>query len=172
MCGRLPRRLRRRSASTNRNTPCVLGCCGPMLTSISSVRTSNSTMRGRWSCSLYVFRLLRPDSTALEGWQWLWQLQVLARSVNGRDSVVDPAICSPCAAGAPPVFRTEDPSQVGMAGKPDPHQVIDFAFVPVGGAPDVQRRSAPRAARLRVVLPPRQADLQPLAALVTVLDRW
>src|SRR5213596_168427 len=28
--------------STNRSTPCVLGCCGPMLTSISSVRTSNS----------------------------------------------------------------------------------------------------------------------------------
>src|SRR5262245_40223968 len=28
--------------STSRKTPCVLGCCGPMLTSISSVRTSNS----------------------------------------------------------------------------------------------------------------------------------
>src|SRR6266849_1339135 len=32
--------------STSRNTPCVLGCCGPMLTSISSVRTSNSMMVG------------------------------------------------------------------------------------------------------------------------------
>src|SRR5262245_4904914 len=32
--------------STSRSTPCVLGCCGPMLTSISSVRTSNSMMVG------------------------------------------------------------------------------------------------------------------------------
>src|SRR5438270_11345300 len=32
--------------STSRNTPCVLGCCGPMLTSISSVRTSNSITVG------------------------------------------------------------------------------------------------------------------------------
>src|SRR5262245_20581746 len=32
--------------STRRSTPCVLGCCGPMLTSISSVRTSNSMTVG------------------------------------------------------------------------------------------------------------------------------
>src|SRR5947209_3331406 len=32
--------------STRRSTPCVLGCCGPMLTSNSSVRTSNSTTVG------------------------------------------------------------------------------------------------------------------------------
>src|SRR5262249_48624357 len=32
--------------STSRSTPCVLGCCGPMLTSISSVRTSNSMTVG------------------------------------------------------------------------------------------------------------------------------
>ena len=28
------------SSSTSRSTPCVLGCCGPMLTVIVSVRTS------------------------------------------------------------------------------------------------------------------------------------
>src|SRR5215217_208623 len=28
------------SSNTNRSTPCVLGCCGPMLTVIVSVRTS------------------------------------------------------------------------------------------------------------------------------------
>src|SRR5437899_2147967 len=32
--------------STSRSTPWVLGCCGPMLRSISSVRTSNSTIVG------------------------------------------------------------------------------------------------------------------------------
>src|SRR5437868_12166200 len=32
--------------NTSRSTPCVLGCCGPMLTNISSVRTSNSTIVG------------------------------------------------------------------------------------------------------------------------------
>src|SRR5690242_1207738 len=31
---------------TRRSTPWVLGCCGPMLTSISSVRTSNSMTVG------------------------------------------------------------------------------------------------------------------------------
>src|SRR3990172_6037268 len=35
---------------TSRSTPCVLGCCGPMFTSISSVRTSNSMIRGSSSC--------------------------------------------------------------------------------------------------------------------------
>src|SRR5881409_3850312 len=36
--------------STRRSTPWVLGCCGPMLTSISSVRTSNSM--SVWSASV------------------------------------------------------------------------------------------------------------------------
>ena len=37
---------------TRRSTPWVLGCWGPMLTSISSVRTSNSTTVGSWSVAV------------------------------------------------------------------------------------------------------------------------
>src|SRR5689334_20953433 len=33
------------SSSTNRSTPCVLGCCGPMLTVIVSVRSSAIDIR-------------------------------------------------------------------------------------------------------------------------------
>src|SRR5438477_10605055 len=33
------------SSSTSRNTPCVLGCCGPMLTVIVSVRSSGIVVK-------------------------------------------------------------------------------------------------------------------------------
>src|SRR6187431_3245793 len=35
------------SSSTRRSTPCVLGCCGPMLTVIVSVRTSAISVQKR-----------------------------------------------------------------------------------------------------------------------------
>src|SRR6266852_2345859 len=44
--------------STRRSTPCVLGCCGPMLTSISSVRTSNSMMVGSLRTAAALLMLL------------------------------------------------------------------------------------------------------------------
>src|SRR5713226_1083004 len=44
--------------STSRRTPCVLGCCGPMLTSISSVRTSNSMMVGSCCTAAALLMLL------------------------------------------------------------------------------------------------------------------
>src|SRR5512132_2686261 len=92
--------------STSRSTPCVLGCCGPMLTSISSVRTSNSTMRGSSvavdmaellvvSCPLSVV-LPAPDPVVLQ-----------------RHLVVFPQ------GVADPIFRAQDPPQVGMAGEVD-----------------------------------------------------
>src|SRR5262245_7628741 len=46
MCGTASRMTSPSVRSTSRSTPCVLGCCGPMLTSSSSVRTSNSTATG------------------------------------------------------------------------------------------------------------------------------
>src|SRR4029079_9925017 len=60
MCGVTSETTSPSVLSTSRSTPCVLGCCGPMLTSISSVRTSNSIMR--WSCSrtLAISRLTFP----------------------------------------------------------------------------------------------------------------
>src|SRR3954463_6219868 len=44
MCGTTSETTSPSVRRTRRRTPCVLGCCGPMLTSISSVRTSNSTI--------------------------------------------------------------------------------------------------------------------------------
>jgi hypothetical protein len=35
-----------------------------------------------------------------------------------------------------PVFGAENATQVGVAGKFNTHEVIGFAFVPVGNAPD------------------------------------
>src|SRR5262245_48244922 len=46
MCGSTSEMISPSVRSTRRSTPWVLGCCGPMLTSISSVRTSNSMMVG------------------------------------------------------------------------------------------------------------------------------
>src|SRR4051794_15531058 len=46
MCGVVSEMISPSVRRTSRKTPWVLGCCGPMLTSISSVRTSNSTMVG------------------------------------------------------------------------------------------------------------------------------
>src|SRR5262249_28090078 len=50
MCGTTSEMTSPSVRSTSRSTPWVLGCCGPMLTSISSVRTSNSMTVG--SCFL------------------------------------------------------------------------------------------------------------------------
>src|SRR6185312_8251711 len=46
MCGVTSEMISPSVRRTSRSTPWVLGCCGPMLTSISSVRTSNSTTVG------------------------------------------------------------------------------------------------------------------------------
>src|SRR5947209_3394361 len=51
---------------TRRSTPWVLGCCGPMLTSISSVRTSNSTTVGSLRCRSAV-AMSSPDQSRAAG---------------------------------------------------------------------------------------------------------
>ena len=98
--------------STTRNTPCVLGCCGPMLMSISSVRTSNSTVSG-WIRSVGI-GLFQRDSVVLV-----------------RHLVIFPQRM------AFPIFRAKDAAQIGMADEQYAHQVEDLALVPLGRAPHV-----------------------------------
>src|SRR5438045_3030926 len=46
--------------STSRRTPWVLGCCGPMFTSISSVRTSNSVIVGScWTIAVLMLLIFQ-----------------------------------------------------------------------------------------------------------------
>src|SRR5262245_52457001 len=90
-----------------------------MLTSISSVRTSNSTTV--WSVARGVtvaigFSKLTPADSVV------FQRKFVVFSQRMAD----------------PVLGEQDARQVGVAGEPDAGQVIDLAFVPVSGAP--QRR--------------------------------
>src|SRR4051812_6468045 len=100
--------------STSRSTPCVLGCCGPMLTSISSVRTSNSTIVWSSGSVLAVAMVLStPDAVVFER-----KLVVLAERM------------------ADPVLGQQDAAQVGVAREPDAAEVVHLALVPVRGRPD------------------------------------
>src|SRR5438045_7211763 len=91
---------------TSRSTPCVLGCCGPMLTSISSVRTSNSTIVG--SCAgavatIVPYRLTAPNAVVFQG-----KFVILPQRVPD------------------PVLGQQDAVQLGVAGEPDAGQVVDL----------------------------------------------
>src|SRR5262247_1621963 len=92
--------------STRRSTPCVLGCCGPMLTSISSVRTSNSTTRG---------------SSRVRG------MAVVSGQLFSTDSVILQRHFVVFAQRmAFPVFGTENAIEIGMAEKTHAGKVEDL----------------------------------------------
>src|SRR5262245_48640116 len=105
--------------SRSRSTPCVLGCWGPMLTSISSVRTSNSTTVGSSSCAIDIGylvegirhrgRLPRADPVVLLG-----ELVVLAQWI------------------ANPILRAENADQVWVAHKVHAGQVVNLSLMPIG----------------------------------------
>src|SRR5512132_3750592 len=104
--------------STSRSTPCVLGCWGPMLTSISSVRTSNSTTRGSFSVDM------RDNSSSSA-----------TTSVAADAVVVLRWLVIFSQRRADPVLRTEDAAQLGLPDEPGPPQVKPPPLVPVRAAP-------------------------------------
>src|SRR5487761_255130 len=138
MCGVTSDTISPSVRSTSRNTPCVLGCCGPMFTSISSVRTSNSMMRGSSTCvAMTDLPLSCPDAVVLQ-----------------RHLVI-------FAQGMPyPVFRAEYAPQVGVSGEQDAGQIVNFAFVPIGRAPDAADGGYFGQLALDAVFPARQHDLE------------
>src|SRR3990172_5877893 len=121
--------------STSRSTPWVLGCCGPMFTSSSSVRTSNSTCSG--SVRSIDIGLLHPDPVVLGR-----HLVVLAQRVSL------------------PILGTENPLEVRVTRKPDPREVKHLPFVPVGPGPKVAHAGGLGQLALHVVFPSRERHLQ------------
>src|SRR5579884_667623 len=141
--------------STSRSTPCVLGCCGPILTNISSVLTSNSMIVWSWSgfAGAMVPILSTPDPVVFQG-----EFVVFSERMPR------------------PIFREQNPRQLRMAGEPDAGQVVDLALVPFGGAPQAgHRRHLRQLARL-AVLPARQDHLDdeamPVAETAEVIDHF
>src|SRR3954463_15531766 len=88
------------SSSTRRSTPCVLGCCGPMLTVIVSLRSS-ATMH---PVALHVGAEL--------GFGHRQRLVGLRRLLDLYRVVLPAGM-------AFPVFRHQQPPQIRMAGEDD-----------------------------------------------------
>src|SRR5581483_6393184 len=133
--------------STRRSTPWVLGCCGPMLTSISSVRTSNSMTVG--SGVPRVTRLVIGSSVTVA----IYQSPVPPRAESSRRvlsarledsarggtwlSSPNPVIFQRELVILPqwvpdPILGQQHPPQVRVPREPHPAQVVHLAFVPVG----------------------------------------
>src|SRR5262245_38568981 len=146
MCGCVSETISPSVRSTSRSTPWVLGCCGPMLTSISSVRTSNSTTvgSGRRTSVTVAIDCLSPSNSV----------------IFQREFVILPQRMSD------PVLRQENPPRIRMVDEPHAAQVVDFSLVPVGDAPDIRHgRHLGQFADL-VALPARQDHLEREPVLV------
>src|SRR5262245_16303720 len=103
------------SSSATRSTPCVDGCCGPMLSVMVSLRTVS-------------------DLLGLEPGERRRRLPPAGRVVRERDLLVAerrvlaerPAV---------PVVGEQDAREVGMPGEGDAEEVVGLALVPVRGRP-------------------------------------
>src|SRR5436309_7601974 len=107
--------------TTKRSTPCVEGCCGPMLRVMSSVARPPSRVSRCTSTS----NPARPISASR-------LQQALPR---GRDAVILLGLDEVLAQWMPrPVLRHEDAAQVRVALEDDAEEVEDLALLPVGVA--------------------------------------
>src|SRR5262245_56219656 len=115
------------SRSTTRSTPCVLGCCGPMLSTSSLV--SNIAPRTVSGCTLlnvgFLPRLpeLQPVERVLH--------QQLARAFERIVLALRTSL---------PVLGHQDAPSIGMADEADAEHVVDLALEPVGGGPHRRHR--------------------------------
>src|SRR3990172_4998417 len=114
------------SFNIRRRTPCVLGCCGPMFTYISSIVSWIGSMISVCSSDLLLFRL--------SGMRRAGPLRRLVRD--------QPLVLVVLAQGMPdPILRGQNPTQVGMTFKANPHEIKGLPLVPVRRTPD--RHDAP-----------------------------
>src|SRR3989442_3448978 len=103
------------SSSTTRSTPCVEGCCGPMLSVMVSVRTVFHLL-GRELLEVGVRRL------------------AIGRVVGERHLLVaERRILAQ--RPSHPFLGKEDAREIGMAGEDDAVEVVGLPLVPVGGGP-------------------------------------
>src|SRR6202140_4936330 len=125
MSGSASRTTSPSSFSRTRRTPWVLGCCGPMLSSIHSVEGSCSGPIGsgagpgpNGSCTM---RVSATDRVGLQPFKLL---------VAKDDGFAEGNIIFPQRM-ALPALRHQQPAQIGVAVELDPEQVPGIAFVPV-----------------------------------------
>src|SRR3954468_18300701 len=120
------------SSSTNLSTPCVLGCCGPMLTVIVSVRSSAISVFS----SAGRRRLVRrsPHTIPLHVRPELFlghfqRLVGLRRLLDLHRVVLAPWMPFP-------VVGHQQAAQIGVTVEHDPEHVPHFALGPAGSRPD------------------------------------
>src|SRR5947199_10649585 len=110
--------------TTKRSTPCVEGCCGPMLRVMSSVESPPSACGRCTSTSKPVRPILRRLQEAF---------------ARGRDAVVLLGLDEVLAQRvARPVLRHEDAAEIGMPLEGHAQEIEDLALLPLGVAPDAR----------------------------------
>src|SRR5687767_343922 len=113
------------SSSTSRSTPCVLGCWGPMLTVIVSLRSSATSVRPPHAIALEVrSELLFTDFERLVGFCRLANLHRIVLALWM----------------ALPVVGHQQAPEIGMIGKHDAEHVPHFALEPAGRRPHALNR--------------------------------
>src|SRR5437870_1671996 len=141
--------------TTKRSTPCVEGCCGPMLRVMSSVARPPSRVSRCTSTS----NPARPISASR-------LQQALPR---GRDPVILLRLDEVLAQRMPrPVLRHEDAAEVRVALEDYAEEVEDLALLPVGVAPQPGNRGDNRIVARRVDL---QGEEMAVRVGVEVVDQ-
>src|ERR1700676_242039 len=103
------------SSSNSRKTPCVEGCCGPMLSVILRGRKSSSGGCAGVSASGVVMPGISPA--------------LILNSIP-RDGIIFAQRITF------PIVRQHDTAQIRMIAEPDAEQVEGLALIPVRAAPD------------------------------------
>src|SRR5438128_7152798 len=122
MSGSASRTTSPSSFSRTRSTPCVLGCWGPMLSSIHSASGSCSGPKASWVTRVSVSAT---DGVGLQPFEFL-----VAEDDRLPEGDVVLAQREPF-----PGFRHQDAAQVGVAVEADTVQVSGLTFVLGGGGP-------------------------------------
>src|SRR3954469_1120905 len=120
------------SSSTSLSTPCVLGCCGPMLTVIVSVRSSAISCFRRRACGGLVRRSPHPIPLHVRPELFLGHFQRLVglrRLLYLHRVVLAPWMPFP-------VVGHQQAAQIGVTVEHDPEHVPHFALGPAGSRPD------------------------------------
>src|SRR5476649_2740494 len=118
--------------STTRSTPCVLGCCGPML--ITSSLVSNIAPRTVAGVSSALPVLLNVCLFAR-----LAQLEPVDRVFHQQFAGTLERIVLPLREPLPVVGHQDAPA-IRVAGEQNPEHVVDLALEPVGSRPDAGHR--------------------------------
>src|SRR5436309_9019131 len=144
--------------TTKRSTPCVEGCCGPMLRVMSSVERPPSACGRCTSTS----NPARP----------IGSLRRLQQALTrGRDAVVLLGLDEVLAQRVSrPVLRHEDAAEVGVALEDDAEEVEDLALLPVGVAPQAGHRGDDRIVARRVDLEREEVAVRVRVEVVDDLD--